>query len=87
MNVVWQCIALHQFDVLLPAKVAENLPNLRTKTSVKLTPPVFWNYHNVILAVPLHVGLATPVLHFGSSCALRGLPQEDPFLCSGNGVA
>ena len=83
MNVVQRCIALHQFDVLLPAKVAENLPDLCTKTSKELAPPVFWNNHNVVFAVPLHMGLATPVFHLGSSCAPRGLPQEDPFYTPG----
>ena len=28
MNVVRQCIALHQLDLLLPAKLVENLPDL-----------------------------------------------------------
>ena len=50
MNVVRQCIAFHHFDVLLPTELAENLSNLRPKTSVKLSPPVFWNNHNMVLA-------------------------------------
>ncbi len=69
------------------AKLPENLSDLRPQTAVELSPPVFWNNHNMVFAVRLHVGLATPVLHFGSSHAPWGLPREDPFICSGNGGA
>ena len=87
MNLIGQGVTLLQLNALLLAELPKNLPDLRTQTSIEPSPPVFWNDHHMILTVPLHVGLTTPVFHSGSSCALWGLPQEDPFLCSGNGGA
>ena len=78
-----QRIAIDQFDILLPTQLAENLSDLRTQASVELSPPVFWYDNDMILTVPLHMGLATPVFHLGSSRTLRGLPREDPFYTPG----
>ena len=38
-----------------------------------------WNDHDMILAVPLHVGLATPVFSLGSSVPLGAFPESCMF--------
>ena len=87
VNMIRHGFAFHQFNFALPTQLPKNLPNLRPKTSEKLSSPIFWYNHNMIFTVPLHVGLTTPVFHFRSSCTPRGLPTGGSFLCSGNGEA
>ena len=63
VNVVRQGIALQKFDPLLPTKLPKNSSNFSACTSKKLSLPVFWQNHHVVLAVPPHMGLATPIFH------------------------
>lgn len=77
VDMAWYRLAFHRFHVLLSAQFPKNFADRSTCPSEKLLLAVLWQDHNVILALPLHVGLTLPILHDGSPFALWGLPQGD----------
>jgi YD repeat-containing protein len=85
---VRRCLAFDQLDPLLSAELSEYLANPATYSTERLPVPVLWNNHHMVLALPLHVGLTTPIFHLRSSLAPRGLPQGGSFhILAGNGRA
>jgi hypothetical protein len=81
-------VPFQQHDVFLTAQLPQNLPDLATSACKKLLLPVFWYQHRMVLAVPLHMGLTTPIFHSQSSLTPRGLPQGGFFhIHAGNGRA
>jgi len=58
-------LPFHQPDVPLSTQIPKYLANFPAKPSKKDLLAVFWKYHNVVLALPLHVGLTLPVFHDG----------------------
>jgi len=78
---------LHQFHVLLPAQLPENLPDLSPRLPKKLLLPILWQDHHVILAFPLHVGLTLQSLLRRFSFALSGPSQGGPSITNAAGTA
>src|SRR5271157_4849757 len=77
VDVVRHCLTLHQLDILLPAQISQDLPDASPHPPVQHLATVLREDDDVILAVPLHVGLALPILH-GGLPAPRGLPRRGP---------
>src|SRR5271157_2762258 len=65
VDVVRHCLTLHQLDILLTAQIPQDLPNSSPDLSVQHLATVLRKDHDVILTVPLHVGLALPIFHGG----------------------
>src|SRR5262249_45791172 len=87
VDLVWHCLTLHQFDILLTAQVPQDLADAPSEPSVQHLATVLRKDHDVILAVPLDMGLTLPILH-GGPPAPRGLPRGGPsHLHAGNGRA
>ena len=77
VDVVRHCLTLHQLDILLAAQVPKDLPDASSYPSVQHLATVLREDYDVILAVPLHVGLTLPILQ-GGPPAPRGLPHGGP---------
>lgn len=75
MNMVRLSIPLHQLDIFASAQITQNRSDLRPPPAEKQTLTILRCNHNMVLAVPFHVGLTLPVLHGDHSLALQGLPQ------------
>src|SRR4051812_36564003 len=67
VDVVRHCLPFHKLDILLPAQVPQDLADAPTDPPVQPLATVLREDHDVILAVPLHVGLTLPILHGRSS--------------------
>jgi hypothetical protein len=88
VDVVRHGVALQNLDLLLSAKLPKNPSYLPPSTSKKLPLPVLWQSHHVELAVPPHMGLATPIFHRRSSPSLGAFLRGGSFhLLAGNGRA
>ena len=75
-------------EIILSAQFPENLADLPARPSEELLLAILWQDHYVILALPLHVGLALPIfIHDGPPFALRGLPQGGPSIAKNAGTA
>src|SRR5689334_20775998 len=88
VDVVGHRLALDQLHVLLAAQLAEDLADRPPRPSEKLLPAVLWQDHHVVLAVPLHVGLALPIFtHDGSPFAPSGPSSGGPSITDDAGTA
>src|SRR5271166_4815971 len=86
-TVLTQYPRAHQLDILLSAQVPQDLPDSSPCLSVQHLVTVLRKDHDVILTVPLHVGLALPIFH-GGPPAPWGLPHGGPSqIHAGNGRA
>src|SRR5205823_3937140 len=87
VDVVRHGFTFHQFHVLLPAQLPKDRADRFARPTEKLLLAVLWQDHNVVLALPLHVGLTLPIFHDGSPFAPRGLPQRRPSTATDAGTA
>ncbi len=67
-DVIRHCLPLHKLDILLAAQIPQDLPDAPPDSPVQHLATVLRENHDVILAVPLHVGLTLPLFHGRSSC-------------------
>src|SRR5262245_21696872 len=85
---VRHCLSLHELDTLLAAQIPQDLADASPHPPVQHLATVLREDDDVILAVPLHVGLALPVFHGMVLLAPRGLPRGGPSqMHAGNGRA
>src|SRR6202040_3472662 len=82
VDVIRQGVAFQKFDPLLPTKLPKNSSNFSASASKKLPLSVFWQNHNVVLAVPPHMGLATPIFHLDPPRPSGPSSGEDLFIFS-----
>ena len=88
VKMVGHRMPFQQFNPLLTAQLPQNLADLFPAASKQPPLPVLWNDHHVVLALPLHMGLTTPIFHLRSAPAPRGLPGRGSFhIHAGNGRA
>gem|GEM_PF-6207154 len=80
MNMIRHRLTFHQLDLLPATQLSENLANLHTKPSIQSLFAVLWQYHNMVLTLPLHVGMTLPVFHDGSPCPSGPTSLENHFL-------
>ena len=68
MNMIRHRLTFQQLYLFLTTQLSKNLANLSTKPFIQSLFAVLWQYHNMVLTFPLHVGLTLPIFHNGSPC-------------------
>jgi len=63
VDVVRHRMSLHNLHTLLLTQISKDPSDLLPQIPVDCAPPILPDKHNVILAVPFHVGLALPISH------------------------
>jgi len=79
MNMIQHRSTFDQLYLLLTTQLSKNLANLPTKPSIHSLFAVFWQYYNMVLTLPLHVGLTLPFFHNGSPCPSGPTSLENHF--------
>ena len=82
MHMIRHGMAFYKFYSKLSAKISENLPNLSSKPSKYRLFTVFGYEHNMVKAIPCHVGLFIPVSHMAHPRIPRWDSGIEPFLWS-----
>ncbi len=80
LNMIRHGMAFYKFYSKLSAKISENLPNLNSKSSKYRLFTVFGYEHNMVKAIPCHVGLFIPVSHMAHPRISRWDSRIEPFL-------
>src|SRR5579863_8423552 len=74
VDMVGPRVPFQQLDSSLTAQIPKDRPDLMPQSSVEDFPPVLRYNHNVVLALPPHMGQALPFVHRLLLPAPRGLP-------------
>ena len=77
MNVVWHSLAFQKLKPTMLAQFPEYLPYPAANLAVKNLSAILRDNDHVILALPFHMCLTLPILHWRSSQPSWGLPRED----------
>ena len=79
VNMIRHRFTFQQLYSFLLTQFSKNLTNFSTQTSIKLASTVFWQYHNMLLTLPLDVGLTLPFFHGGSPCPSGPTSSENHY--------
>src|SRR3954467_4067461 len=84
VDVVGHRMPFHQVDPSLTAQLPQNHADLPPQPSVEDLPAVFRYNHDVVLAVPPHMGQVSPLVHRLPLLPERAFPEVEPIPTSGS---
>src|SRR3954451_16507349 len=83
VDVVRHRMPLHQLDPSLTAQLSQDHPDLTPKPSVEDLPAVLRYDHDVVLAVPPHMGQVLPLVHRLALQPVGAFPGGEPMPLAG----
>jgi hypothetical protein len=77
MDVIHHRMPFQQLDLLLPALLPKQRPNLLPQFSINDLLAILWYNHYMVLTLPLDVGLTLPIFHDSSPWSFGAFLREN----------